>query len=108
MNYDREVLVRVLIQHQRKDLDVACLCGWGEWGASFAAHVADMYEEAANRDRHSQAAPAPEVKPDHPAVDRAELVLLASGYTPNEDLVDASEWSARSVAEIVLSVLEEE
>lgn len=33
----------------------------------------------------------------------AELTLLASGYTPNEDLVDCSEWSARQVADIALA-----
>lgn len=38
-------------------------------------------------------------------LDLAESTLLASGYTPNEDLVDASEWSARQVAEIVLTAL---
>jgi hypothetical protein len=40
-----------------------------------------------------------------PLLDVAESTLLASGYTPNEDLVDCSEWSARQVAEIVLAAL---
>jgi hypothetical protein len=38
-------------------------------------------------------------------LDVAESTLLASGYTPNEDLVDCSEWSARQVAEIVLTAI---
>lgn len=36
-------------------------------------------------------------------LDEAELSLLASGYTPNADLQDCSEWSARQVAEIALT-----
>jgi hypothetical protein len=37
-----------LVRHQRlKDGD--CSCGWDVWGKSWAAHVADAYEEALGR-----------------------------------------------------------
>jgi hypothetical protein len=41
----RTVLMDILVRHQRlKDGD--CSCGWDVWGKSWAAHVADAYEEA--------------------------------------------------------------
>jgi hypothetical protein len=43
MRYYRPVLVKVLIHHQRTDSS-RCACGWGVLGASFAEHLADMYE----------------------------------------------------------------
>jgi hypothetical protein len=43
--YDRAVLVAVLVYHQRL-ADSTCSCGWGVLGASFADHVADVYEQA--------------------------------------------------------------
>jgi hypothetical protein len=41
--YDRTRLVHVLNDHQRHT-PAACLCGWSEWGASHAEHIADVYE----------------------------------------------------------------
>ncbi len=41
--YDRAVLVNVLVYHQRLDSS-CCACGWGVLGASFAEHIADIYE----------------------------------------------------------------
>lgn len=43
--YDREVLIEVLVYHQRADARF-CTCGWGELGRSHAKHIADVYEEA--------------------------------------------------------------
>jgi hypothetical protein len=43
--YDREVLVEVLVYHQRKDAS-RCACGWAELGRSHAEHVATVYEES--------------------------------------------------------------
>jgi 16S rRNA G1207 methylase RsmC len=43
--YDREVLVEVIIYHWRADIG-GCGCGWGVLGASYAEHVADVYEES--------------------------------------------------------------
>jgi 16S rRNA G1207 methylase RsmC len=43
--YDRAVLVEVLVYHQRT-ADTGCACGWGVLGASFAEHVAAVYEES--------------------------------------------------------------
>jgi len=43
--YNREVLVTVLIYHQRKDIE-GCYCGWAEPGKSHAEHVAAIYEES--------------------------------------------------------------
>lgn len=46
--YDRDRLIDVLILHQRSE-DSGCLCGWGDrpehLGASFAEHIADVYED---------------------------------------------------------------
>lgn len=44
VGYDRDVLVQVLIYHQRIS-NLGCACGWGPLGASHAEHVADVYEE---------------------------------------------------------------
>jgi hypothetical protein len=38
-------------------------------------------------------------------LDFAESMLIASGYTPKEDLVDCSEWSARQVVQIILTAI---
>jgi hypothetical protein len=46
VTYDRELLIRVLVYHQRKDSQY-CACGWGVLGASHAAHVTDVYETCA-------------------------------------------------------------
>jgi hypothetical protein len=46
--YDRELLISTLVYHQRKDAQY-CLCGWGKLGASHAEHVADVYEQSAER-----------------------------------------------------------
>jgi len=45
ISYDREVLVEVLIYHQRKNLQY-CQCGWGDLGRSHSDHVADIYEQS--------------------------------------------------------------
>lgn len=44
-HYEREVLVSVLVYHQRMD-DTGCACGWRELGESHAEHIADVYEMA--------------------------------------------------------------
>jgi hypothetical protein len=43
IGYDREVLIKVLVYHQRQDAQY-CTCGWGVLGESHAAHIADVYE----------------------------------------------------------------
>jgi hypothetical protein len=43
--YDREVLTAVVIYHYRKGIE-GCGCGWAELGASYAEHVADVYEQS--------------------------------------------------------------
>lgn len=47
--YDRSVLVKVIVYHQRMD-DSTCACGRGkrpeQLGLSFADHIADVYEES--------------------------------------------------------------
>jgi hypothetical protein len=43
--YIRELLVAVLVAHQRAASD-ACACGWSVVGASHAEHIADKYEAA--------------------------------------------------------------
>lgn len=43
--YDRSVLVDVLIYHARTDTS-GCYCGWAVLGASYAEHVADVYEQS--------------------------------------------------------------
>lgn len=43
--YDRAKLVQVLVYHQRTNTS-GCHCGWGVLGASYADHVADVYEQA--------------------------------------------------------------
>lgn len=43
-DYDREVLVTILVYHWRTDN--GCGCGWAVLGASHAEHVADVYEES--------------------------------------------------------------
>lgn len=46
--YDRARMVAVLIDHQRMDgpppFVGGCACGWHVLGASWAEHVADIYE----------------------------------------------------------------
>lgn len=49
IKYDREWLVSVLIYHQRTDTS-GCHCGWAVLGASYAEHVADIYEETIQRE----------------------------------------------------------
>jgi len=44
MKYDREVLVAVLIAHQRLTIR-ECRCGWNFLGKSQAEHVIDSYEQ---------------------------------------------------------------
>jgi 16S rRNA G1207 methylase RsmC len=48
--YDRAVLVDVIVYHWRTNSS-GCGCGWGVLGASYAEHVADVYEESV-RVRH--------------------------------------------------------
>jgi hypothetical protein len=43
--YDHEVLVDVLVHHQRTS-SRGCHCGWDVLGASHPEHVADAYEQA--------------------------------------------------------------
>lgn len=43
LTHDHEVLVTVLVYHQRMD-ERRCGCGWGELGRSHAEHVAQVYE----------------------------------------------------------------
>lgn len=50
MEYDRAVLVEVLVYHQRLDVGHCC-CGWGVLGASHAEHVADVYEASVEAHR---------------------------------------------------------
>lgn len=48
MIYDRACLLATLIEHQRTDgpppFVGGCSCGWHVLGASWAEHVADLYE----------------------------------------------------------------
>jgi hypothetical protein len=44
MTYDRQALVTVLIYHTRDGIK-GCRCGWAKLGASWAEHVADVYEQ---------------------------------------------------------------
>jgi hypothetical protein len=43
--YDRAVLIDVLVYHQRA-ANTGCACGWHVLGASYAEHIADIYEES--------------------------------------------------------------
>jgi hypothetical protein len=43
--YVRDVLIEVLVYHQRTDATY-CACGWSVLGASHAEHVADVYEDS--------------------------------------------------------------
>jgi hypothetical protein len=43
--YDRTVLVDVLVYHWATNTS-GCGCGWAVLGASYAEHVADVYEAA--------------------------------------------------------------
>jgi len=45
MRYDREILVDVLVHHQRITSQY-CHCGWGELGRSHPEHIATEYEHA--------------------------------------------------------------
>jgi hypothetical protein len=47
VNYWRPELVKTLVNHQQRCSDGGCHCGWGVLGASWAEHVADMYEQEA-------------------------------------------------------------
>ena len=40
---ERELMVEVLIFHQRKDAQY-CMCGWGELGKSHSEHVIQVFE----------------------------------------------------------------
>lgn len=44
--YDRDVLVDVLVYHYRVAPGKGCGCGWSKLGLSWADHVADVYEES--------------------------------------------------------------
>ena len=44
LRYSRDVLVDVLVYHQRTSSS-GCGCGWSVLGASHAEHIADVYEE---------------------------------------------------------------
>jgi hypothetical protein len=41
--FNRDVMMTVLIYHQRKDISV-CGCGWSKLGHSHAKHVVEVYE----------------------------------------------------------------
>jgi len=43
ISYRRDVLIEVIIYHQRVTIE-GCWCGWGVLGESHAAHVVDVYE----------------------------------------------------------------
>jgi hypothetical protein len=43
--YIHELLVAVIIAHQRTNSD-KCACGWSMLGASHAEHIAEKYEAA--------------------------------------------------------------
>jgi len=43
MRYSRQMLVEVVVEHQR-DGAGGCDCGWSVPGASHAEHIADCYE----------------------------------------------------------------
>ena len=45
MTYDHDILVQVLIYHQRLSIS-HCACGWSVLGASHAEHVAEVYEQS--------------------------------------------------------------
>lgn len=45
MTYLRDVLVEVLVYHQRKNI-TSCACGWSQLGESHAEHIADVYEQS--------------------------------------------------------------
>ncbi len=45
MEYDRELLIRVLVYHQPTNTS-GCICGWGKLAHSHPEHVIDTYEEA--------------------------------------------------------------
>lgn len=45
--YDHSVLVNTLVYHV-PNKNMACSCGWKELGASWAEHVAEVYEFAMN------------------------------------------------------------
>lgn len=49
-DYDREVLVNVLVYHTRHDIK-GCSCGWSVLGASWPEHVATVYEETLEQKR---------------------------------------------------------
>jgi hypothetical protein len=40
---ERHVLTAVIAHHQRTKSN-RCSCGWGVLGASFAAHIVDVYD----------------------------------------------------------------
>lgn len=44
MEYNREVLLQVLIYHQQTPTS-GCHCGWAELGKSYCEHVVNVYEE---------------------------------------------------------------
>jgi len=44
-DHERQVLVEVLVYHQRLDIG-CCGCGWSVLGASHAEHIADVYEQS--------------------------------------------------------------
>lgn len=45
VTYDRGVLVDVVIYHYRDNIK-GCGCGWSVLGASWAEHIAQVYEES--------------------------------------------------------------
>lgn len=62
--YDRAQLVQILIDHQRAGPE-RCSCGWGEWGRSHAAHVADMYEDELDAMTVGEEPEQPDPDPQH-------------------------------------------
>lgn len=41
--YDRDMLVEIIVYHWRTESS-GCGCGWAVLGASYAEHIADVYE----------------------------------------------------------------
>lgn len=78
VRYDREVLTNVLIYHARTDTS-GCHCGWAVLGASYADHVADVYEQSvAARDSGESA-----VKP---------LAVYGDTYSKLADVIPQDVW----------------
>lgn len=45
MEYNRELLVEILVYHYRTN-SAGCGCGWAELGKSHPEHIANVYEDS--------------------------------------------------------------